>query len=265
MPDTVIRGNGSRRPRGLKWSGLLFAIGLLACVVVPAGAADDAVRERMRKDITFLASDACEGRGVTTHGIQLAADYVANEFKKAGLKPAGPGGSYFQPFTMPGNTLQGPARLVLHGPKGQVIELKDGEQFQVLGLSYSGKLTAPVVFAGYGVSGGQDLDYDDYADLEVAGKVVLVLRDTPRAGNKHAAFGGVQRQRYASLTGKMLNAEEHARRPSSSSTTATPPATGTTCCLSASPPPPRVPPGFRHFTCAAPSSTRCCGRAGLPT
>src|SRR5258708_25608770 len=65
-----------------------------------AVAEDDAVEARMRKDITFLASDECEGRGVETKGINRAADYIAAEFKKAGLKPGGPDDSYFQPFTI---------------------------------------------------------------------------------------------------------------------------------------------------------------------
>src|SRR4051794_15463294 len=85
---------------------------------------------RLKKDVTYLASDELEGRGVTTHGIDLAADYVATEFKKAGLKPAGKDGSYFQPFTMPGAVLLKPATLSLRGPAGQEIELKSGEHFQ---------------------------------------------------------------------------------------------------------------------------------------
>src|SRR6516162_43619 len=86
---------------------------------VLAHAANETAESRMRRDIDFLASDACEGRGVTTKGINLAADYIANEFKKAGLKPAGKDGSYFQPFTMNGGSkLQSPNALVLVGPQG---------------------------------------------------------------------------------------------------------------------------------------------------
>src|SRR5436190_15575678 len=76
-------------------------VGLIA-VATPAPAQkpfDDPVLERMRKDIFFLASPECEGRGVDTKGIEKAADYVADAFKQAGLKPATKDGSYFQPFT----------------------------------------------------------------------------------------------------------------------------------------------------------------------
>ena len=63
-----------------------------------------ACEARLKRDVTYLASDELEGRGVTTQGINLAADYIAAEFKKAGLKPAGKDGSYFQHFTMAGAT-----------------------------------------------------------------------------------------------------------------------------------------------------------------
>jgi hypothetical protein len=167
-----------------------------------------AVEERLRKDVTYLASPQLEGRGITTQGINVAADYVADEFKKAGLAPGGKNGSYFQPFAMPGAALNKPARLTLQGPKGQQIELRAGEHFQPMGLSHSGKLTAPVVFAGYGVTSPKDPAVDEYDGLDVEGKVVVVLRDTFRADNRHA-LGSNWRRRYGSLTEKMKNAEAH--------------------------------------------------------
>ncbi len=187
----------------------LALIGLLVLVGARSQAADEAAETRMRKDITFLASDECEGRGPATKGIDLAANYIAAEFKKAGLKPAGADGSYFQLFTIPGATLAKPNRFRLRGPQGQELELKLGEHFQVLGLSRSGKVNAPVVFAGYGATTAKDVGYDDYQDLDVAGKVVVVLRDTPRADNKFSSFDGARRRRHASFTEKLLNAEKH--------------------------------------------------------
>src|SRR5437867_928302 len=84
---------------GSQWAGrwrVAALVGVLVVLGTQARAAEDAAEARMRRDVTFLASDACEGRGITTKGINLAADYVAAEFKKAGLKPAPPGNSYFQ-------------------------------------------------------------------------------------------------------------------------------------------------------------------------
>src|SRR4051794_19592845 len=75
--------------------------------------------ERLRRDVTFLASDECEGRGPTTQGLNKAAEYIAGEFKKAGLKP-GFMGSYFQPFKIPGAV----GKVVLEGPAGKRIDLQ---------------------------------------------------------------------------------------------------------------------------------------------
>ena len=78
-------------------AGVLFALTQPAAAQKPF---DDPVLERMRKDVFFLASPECEGRGIDTKGIEKAADYVADAFKAAGLKPAMKDGSYFQPFTV---------------------------------------------------------------------------------------------------------------------------------------------------------------------
>src|SRR5437660_668472 len=78
---------------------------------------------RLRSDLTYLASDECEGRGITTKGIGLAAEYVARQFQKAGLKPGGPDGTYFQPFSLATAARAGTNSLTLRGPQGQVIEL----------------------------------------------------------------------------------------------------------------------------------------------
>jgi Zn-dependent M28 family amino/carboxypeptidase len=174
-----------------------------------AGALDDTVQLRLRRDVTFLASDQCEGRGVATPGINLAAAYIAAEFKKAGLKPAGPGGSYYQPFTMPGGVLEAPPDLTLTGPLGQRVELRAGHDYEPMGLSYSGDVkNAPLAFVGHGVTvSSKDISYDDYAGIDAAGKVVLVLRETPRAGNAAAAFPGGRKP--ASLVEKLQNAERH--------------------------------------------------------
>jgi hypothetical protein len=166
---------------------------------------------RLKRDITYLASDELEGRGVTTRGVDLAADYVAAEFKKAGLKPAGEGGSYFQPFSMAGAVLMEPAKLRLRGPSGQRVQLKPGTQFQPLGLSGSGQVSGPLVFVGYGITSTDPEKgpvIDEYADLDVSGKVVVVLRDTPRADNKES-IGPAWRRKYSSLTEKLNNAAAH--------------------------------------------------------
>jgi len=165
---------------------------------------------RLLRDLEFLASDQCEGRGVTTKGINLAADYIAQEFKKAGLKPAGGEGSYFQPFHITGSARLGqPNKVVLKGPLGQDIALEMGKQFTVVAFGASGKLTAPLVFAGYGIT-SKEPAYDDYAGLDVAGKVVVVLRRVPNQQNSLVGkFSGGSNNPHAALQSKAANAELH--------------------------------------------------------
>jgi hypothetical protein len=164
------------------------------------------VEERMRRDVTYLASPECEGRGPGTKGIDLAADYIANEFKKTGLKPAGADGTYFQPFKIAGITQLGsPNRLVFSGPEGKQIELKINDEFRPLGLSGSGKASAPLVFAGYGVT-AEGAKYDDYKDLDVEGKVVMVLRKTPRPDSTTQPFDGNRARTHGALNTKVRTA-----------------------------------------------------------
>lgn len=163
------------------------AAGLMIVLAAPAPAQkpfDDPVLERMRKDVFFLASPECEGRGIDTKGIEKAADYIADTFKQAGLRPAMKDGSFFQPFTVTTAAKLGqPVSAVLRGPGGVNRELKLGGEFNPMGYSPTSKASGGLVFVGYGIT-APELKYDDYAGVDVAGKVVVMIRRTPRAGAK---------------------------------------------------------------------------------
>ncbi len=204
---------------------LLAFLGLGDRLSVRADVTGD-IEARLRGDLKFLASDECEGRGITTKGINLAADYIAREFEKAGLKPGGTAG-YFQPFALATGVKAGPNnQLVLHGPLGQTITLEAGRHFNVAGMSAAGKVEAPLVFAGYGIT-AEEPNYDDYAGLDVTGKVVVILTNTPRFLHRDAnVFRGEGRTSpHAGLAAKIHNAARRkaagvlvvANRPSSSS------------------------------------------------
>jgi hypothetical protein len=160
---------------------------------------------RLRRDITFLASDECEGRGPLTQGIEKAAEYIAAEFKKAGLKPGGVDGTWFQPFPLAAATLEAPAKLSVTGPGGREIVFKQGVQFWPMGLSHSGKDTAGVVFAGYGITSDK-AHYDDYAGIDATDKVVIVLRGWPQFGDREI---DPQLQAGGTFSAKVVNAEKH--------------------------------------------------------
>jgi Peptidase family M28/PDZ domain/PA domain len=192
-------------------AGLLFALASPAIAQKPF---DDPVLERMRKDIFFLASPECEGRGIETKGIEKAADYVADAFKKAGLKPAMKDGSYFQPFNVVMESKLGnPTKLTLTGPKDVARELKLGTEFNPMGFSPTSKAAGSLVFVGYGVTAPK-LKYDDYAGMDVAGKVVVMLRRIPRYGqtgdkrfDTNAASS--EESEYAPFAAKIENAVAH--------------------------------------------------------
>jgi hypothetical protein len=208
--------------RWLRWQRtVLIAMAVLVVVPLRAEEAARPTREqeseaRLKHDIFYIGGPECEGRGPTTEGLKKAGDYIASEFKKAGLKPGNPDGTYFQNYTINGAIKEGPAHLVLKAADGRVITLKEGEHFDAMGLGAAGKRTnLPIVFAGYGLTSVPDPkirarpDYDDYAGLDVEGKVVVILRDIPRTTNTEFAGPDSSFRRMASLTSKIANAEKH--------------------------------------------------------
>ncbi len=170
---------------------LLAAFAVVAFGSASHAASPEAVLERMKKDIFYLAGEECAGRGVGTPGIDKAADHIAASFKASGLEPGFKDG-YFQPFSFPGRSRLGtPNKVVLALKDKDAAELKVSEEFSVLGTSANGDFKADLVFAGYGLSIATDkVKYDDYAGLDVKGKIVVVLRKTPKAEQKDNPFVG---------------------------------------------------------------------------
>ena len=162
------------------------------------------IEERMKRDVTYLASAELEGRRPATKGMILAQDYVAKQFKEAGLQPFNKDGAYFQTVGV-GTTskLDGKTVVNFKGPGNKVIELKLGDDYQILGNSASGTLSAPLVFAGYGLS-DNNLKFDEYKDLDVAGKIVVLISRTPRQAEKGKPFTPA----HANLNNKFALAEK---------------------------------------------------------
>jgi hypothetical protein len=161
----------------------LLAFGAILALANPSPAQKpfgDPVLDRMQKDIFFLASPDCEGRGIETKGIELAAGYVAETFQKAGLKPAMKDGTYFQPFRVTMSAKLGtPNAFTLTGPNGAKVEPKLGTDYNPMGFSPTSRAAGDLVFAGFGIS-APELKYDDYAGLDVRGKIVVIFRRAPR-------------------------------------------------------------------------------------
>jgi Zn-dependent M28 family amino/carboxypeptidase len=198
---------------------LLFILLLLLPRVAAASEkeSDAAVEARLTKTVKFLASDELEGRGVGTEGLNKAALYLADRFQQLGLETKLFDGAPFQTFTVTAKTELGAAQdnsLTLIGPPAeeggqpQRVELKLGEDFTPLAIGGSGVLEDELVFVGYGIT-ADDMAYDDYAQVDVDGKVLVMLRKEPQQGDAESKFNGQQSSRYATFREKVSNAVEH--------------------------------------------------------
>jgi hypothetical protein len=157
-----------------------------------------------RTTLSFLAADAQEGRGIGTKGLERAGDYIADEFGKLGLK-TGPGmKGYFQPFEMTTASEVGGSTSL--ASDGRAYELK--KDFIPLSFSAEKDFGGDVVFAGYGIS-SEKYKYDDYANLDVKGKVVLVMRYEPKDEKGKSRFTGDEWSSEAYLNTKAKAAKEH--------------------------------------------------------
>ena len=165
----------------------------------PAG---DAAAQRYLGDIKALTTPEMEGRGDGTEGLTRAEHLLAQRYKALGLEPAGTHG-YEQPFTViTGAQIKGQNYLRMESAAAK-SEVKLNQEFVPFSFSSSGSFSGNVVFAGYGIS-ASEFSYDDYENLDVKGKIVVVLRNEP---STFAAKSGNQGEtRHAAFINKAINA-----------------------------------------------------------
>ncbi|WP_309607246.1 M28 family peptidase [Phenylobacterium sp.] len=166
----------------------------------------------LRADLGFLASDALRGRMSLDPGDEVAIQWIAAEFGKAGLKPliAGATGAagYLQPVPLIEYRANSAANyLMLSGGAGEPArrwsapDISGGHRDDI-------DVTAPVAFAGYGIT-APGLGYDDYRDLDARGKAVVVFEHEPQETDPASRFNGTGNTRYATNRVKALNAQRH--------------------------------------------------------
>jgi len=154
--------------------------------------------------INYLASDELRGRMTGSPGARLAGQYLADRFRAVGLKPGGRGRSYFAPFgVVTGVKLGAPNRLSLRS-ESETTTAEVSKDFLPLPFSGNGEARGGVVFVGYGIA-EPSLDYDEYAGINVRGKVVLILRYTPD-GDPHGKFANFAPLRYKLMTARAKGA-----------------------------------------------------------
>ena len=157
--------------------------------------------DRIRQVITYLASDALEGRRTGTPGANDAAHYIAGEFNRLGLRPgmqvAGPARTrgdnqarYLEPFPFVAKVELSKNNLFFVNPgrAGDMAQFLVGEDWMPLGFSTNGSIkNAEAIFAGYGISSAE-LKYDDYAVSHAKDRVAIVFAGTPDGDNPHGQF-----------------------------------------------------------------------------
>jgi hypothetical protein len=163
--------------------------------------------ECFRRIATVLADDAMEGRGVGTRGLERAALYLEEEVRNLGLEDGG--SAYQQIFQAETGVALGENNTLAWsewGGKNWTPE-ELGADFTPLGFSSSREFSGPLVFVGYGIR-AEPLDYDDYAGVDVEGKVALAMRYEPGEKDEKSPFDGRRPSRWSDLHYKAFVARE---------------------------------------------------------
>ncbi|SES97796.1 M20/M25/M40 family metallo-hydrolase [Stigmatella erecta] len=155
--------------------------------------------DQVSKDAAFLAAPEQEGRGIGTKGLEASGAYIEKRFGDLGLKPAGDANTFRQAFPVTVSAKPGPKTQVSLGGKAL-----PADAYTVLGFSAQGAVQGPLVLAGHGIA-EPSLKVDDYAKLDVKGKIAVVRRFVPDSPE----FAETEKQRrYGDLRHKTWVARE---------------------------------------------------------
>ena len=181
---------------------LILALVVLLAASTPVQQADPA---RYLNDIKSLASPEMEGRGAGTKGLTRSEHLIEQRYKGLGLRPAGVNG-YAQPFkVVTGARLKSDNHFIVE-TAGSKKQIKIDQDFVPYSFSASGEVGAPLIFAGYGAT-ADEFHYDDYADLDVKDKIVVVLRYEPSGFAEKSGNHGLTQ--HSQLITKAINARNH--------------------------------------------------------
>jgi Zn-dependent M28 family amino/carboxypeptidase len=158
---------------------LLFALGaniLPAQQTAATRVAGALSADALRGHLEFLADDALEGRAPGTRGGELAQKYIASQFRRLGLEPAGDSGTYYQ--RVPIISLTPTPTLAVTAPAPMPLKWKDDYVLWSMRNDSSVRVSGEAVFVGYGIV-APEAGWNDYAGLDAKGKVVVALVNDP--------------------------------------------------------------------------------------
>lgn len=159
---------------------------------------------QLKANLTFLTSEPLNGRLSLERGSDVAIRWIVSEFAKAGLHGPAPGYLQAVPLieyqidrensSLTIKTAHG--EHTYHAPQASVA------------FPLAGTISGPIVFAGFGIT-APELNYDDYAGLDVKGKMVLIFDHEPQESDAKSIFSGKGNTRYAGTFVKVRIAQEH--------------------------------------------------------
>lgn len=175
------------KSKKLQWRQLalapVLAFTLAACgTQEPQAEAPSANADAIKAHLEFLASDAMRGRDTGSNEHEIASQYIATEFSRLGLQPGGEDGTYYQRIQFRKSYLKERSAGFTVGTGENAVSLDFPKQF-IMGPSSateSDELTAPLVFVGYGMV-SERFEIDDYAGLDVEGKIAVMLTGRPES------------------------------------------------------------------------------------
>jgi Zn-dependent M28 family amino/carboxypeptidase len=141
-------------------------------------ALDSITADSLLSEIRTLSSDDFEGRKPGSPGEQKTVAWMEQQFRQMGLKPGNPDGTYLETVPLAGITSKSHPVINV---KGRKLELADKKDYIALSSRYVPEVdikNSPIVFVGYGVV-APEYDWDDYKDVDVKGKTILMLINDP--------------------------------------------------------------------------------------
>lgn len=171
-------------------------------------AANSITEAGIAEHIKFLSNDSLSGRAPATHGSEIGMRYIADQYQMMGLEPGANDGTWFQYFDIMGITTAVPEEMHIT-KSGTFLTLKSWDDF----VAFSGVqdekaevMNAELVFVGYGIE-APEYDWNDYKDVDVTGKILLMMNNDPATENSDF-FAGNARLYYGRWSYKYEKAAE---------------------------------------------------------
>ena len=162
--------------------------------------------ELLKLYIDYLASDSMKGRNTPSRELDLAADYIAKEFASMGVQKVN--GSYFQNIPLCSKNLDVANSFLKISSEQDTKSFNLKTDFTPFENTADAMVKSSIVFAGYGIT-APEFNYDDYKDIDVKGKIVLVMKHEPGEKDSKSLFDGDKDTKYSLLQNKLENAVQH--------------------------------------------------------